>query len=146
MIFYKTMKKNFFPTYSVGTREKCVSILSVAISVELPIYICGRVCQVIIRKTRIHARRAIRRRLRNPQSGNVGIKKKEENFASEASENFFTDFSLNIFMELYYFQIVLTFISQNSDLQTPNYTPHHNKNMPITLSQRSIGVMIPNYK
>ncbi len=34
MIFYKTMKKNFFPNYSV--LEKSVYYLIVAISVELP--------------------------------------------------------------------------------------------------------------
>ncbi len=37
MIFYKTMKKIFFPTYSVF--EKSVYHLIVAISVELPICI-----------------------------------------------------------------------------------------------------------
>ncbi len=37
MIFYKTIKKNFFPTYSV--LEKSAYHLIVAISVELPIYI-----------------------------------------------------------------------------------------------------------
>ncbi len=36
MIFYKTMKKNFFPTYSV--LEKSAYHLIVAISVELPIF------------------------------------------------------------------------------------------------------------
>ncbi len=36
MIFYKTMKKNFFPTYSV--LEKSVYHLIVPISVELPMY------------------------------------------------------------------------------------------------------------
>ncbi len=36
-IFYKTMKKIFFPTYSV--LEKSVYHLSVAIFVELPIYL-----------------------------------------------------------------------------------------------------------
>ncbi len=36
MIFYKTMKKNFFPSYSV--LEKSAYHLIVAISVELPTY------------------------------------------------------------------------------------------------------------
>ncbi len=35
MIFYKTLKKNFFPTYSV--LEKSAYHLIVAISIELPI-------------------------------------------------------------------------------------------------------------
>ncbi len=37
MIFYKTMKKNVFPTYPV--LEKSVYHLITAISIELPIYI-----------------------------------------------------------------------------------------------------------
>ncbi len=36
MIFYKTMKKIFFPTYSILEKSACHLI--VAISVELPIY------------------------------------------------------------------------------------------------------------
>ncbi len=36
-------------------------------------------------------------------------------------------------MEFYFFQILLTCLSQNSDSQTQNYTPHHYKNTPTSM-------------
>ncbi len=50
-------------------------------------------CQVIMWKIRENVWKAIRRRLKNPQVGNMGIKIKEE---TSPVKNFFKIFSLNI--------------------------------------------------
>ncbi len=87
--------------------------------ISLPL--AGQSCQVIMRKFRVHVRKAIRRRLKNPTVCNTGIKIKRKTLPAKNFLPFFYKYT-----EFNFFHIFLTFLSQN-------YRPHHCKNTPIPL-------------